>query len=185
MHRNSLLDQLTKYKEKSLQEDQKIADRFIEFVKEYKDCFERTLKVGHLTGSSLLLNEEENACLFTLHKKLNKWLQLGGHADGEVNLLQVSIKEAQEESGILDIIPLSEEIFDLDIHTFPKTSLTQEHLHYDVRFVLKVSKITAYTVSDESIDLKWISLADFEKYNLEPSILRMRDKLKKANLASF
>lgn len=184
MHRNFLLQQLEEYKKKSSLKDQATANNFLNFVRKHENCFERSLEVGHLTASSLLLNEDGSACLFTLHKKLGKWLQLGGHADGESNLLKVSIKEAQEESGILDILPISEEIFDLDIHIFPKTPQVKQHIHYDVRYLLKVLKNAPFVVSDESIDLKWISLRDFEKYKLESSILRMRDKLKEANLIS-
>lgn len=187
MHREKLLDSIQAFKKSKWcsEIEQGIADRFIAFISQNKDCFLRELEQGHLTASCWLWNEDESACLFTLHKKLKKWLQLGGHADGEYCLLKVSLKEAKEESGIETIIPLSNEIFDLHIHEVPESAKEKAHLHYDVRYVLKIEKETPLTVSDESIDLKWIHLKDFENYELDDSILKMRKKILFFNSPKF
>ena len=85
------------------------------FVDTYEDCFERSLEVGHITGSCWLLNKNRSKSLLLHHAKLDKWLQLGGHCDGDPDVLAVAIKEAQEESGILGIVPVHPNIFDIDV----------------------------------------------------------------------
>jgi 8-oxo-dGTP pyrophosphatase MutT (NUDIX family) len=113
----------------------------------------------------------------THHKKLGKWLQLGGHADGESDLLKVALREATEESGIQQFKVLSEEIFDLDIHGIPQNNSELGHLHYDVRFLIEADPTgEAVIISDESHDVSWIQIADVAKLNAEVSIQRMINK---------
>lgn len=178
MHRKKLLQSIFNYQisKYCLDEDLPIVYRFIQFIKENKNCFQRELKLGHITGSAFLLNKDLSKLMLTHHRKLNKWLQLGGHADGDSDILNVALKEAKEESGIPFIKPLTEEIFDLDIHLIPKSSKEEEHLHYDVRFLLQVQEDAPYCVSSESFDLKWVLLDELENYNSEKSILKMRTK---------
>lgn len=93
----------------NFQEEIENKERMIKFLencqnsKNSQNPFSRTTIEGHFTGSALLLNSDKSKFLLMHHKKLNKWLQLGGHCDGDSNVLAVAIKEAQEESGILDI----------------------------------------------------------------------------------
>ena len=105
--------------------------RMLAFL-EVPQCFERSLDKDHFTASSWLIDKSANKVLLMHHRKLDKWLQLGGHADGDSNLLRVAIKEAQEESGIQDIKPVHKHIFDIDIHDVPG------HRHFDVRFLLNI-----------------------------------------------
>ena len=92
MHRNKILELLKKYK-LSYPDENSTTNRFLTFVKENSDCFERSLLKGHLTGSAWVLNADKTHVLLTHHKKLNKWLQLGGHADGETDILNVALRE--------------------------------------------------------------------------------------------
>ena len=174
MHRQWLLEHLEQYT-KSNGGESATVDRFIEFINRCSDCFERTLAEGHLTGSAWLVNESGDSVLLTHHRKLNIWVQLGGHADGESNLAKVALKEAEEESGLdeLEVIPT---IFDIDIHTIPARKTDPEHLHYDVRFVVQNKGDEKYTISEESHDLAWIEIAELAKLTQEESMLRMRDK---------
>ena len=183
MHRKKLLQLISNYQLSKccFEEDLAIVKQFTQFILKNKTCFNRELEKGHITGSCFLLNTDFSKSLFTHHKKLNKWLQLGGHADGDYDILNVAIKEAKEESGIPLIKPLSEEIFDLDIHFIPENQKEKAHLHYDVRFLLQVEEEIPYSVSSESFDLKWISLDQFEKYNLDRSIIKMRTKFEQAS----
>ncbi len=188
MHRNKILQQLNDYRLSKwyLDQEEKLVNQFIYFITQNTHCFSRSLKKGHLTASCWLWNEEETACLFTLHKKLKKWIQLGGHADGQFSLLEVAIKEAQEESGIEEISAVSPEIFDISIHEIPAYKEVPSHLHYDVRYLLKVNSNAPLIISEESDDLKWITLENFKNYPLDPSILKMRQKIiesKKTNTA--
>ena len=174
MHRNFILDKLYRYR-KSYTSELEVANRFIEFIQEYKDCFERSLDVGHITGSCWLLSPCGSKVLLTHHKKLNKWLQLGGHSDGEMNTVKVAMTEAVEESGIEALNLVSEEIFDIDVHLIPANPKEGEHFHFDIRFLIKAEE-EGFTVSDESHDLAWVPLAELESYTDEQSMLRMRDK---------
>jgi 8-oxo-dGTP pyrophosphatase MutT (NUDIX family) len=114
--------------------------------------------------------------LLTHHAKLDRWLQLGGHADGDGNVLAVAVKEAEEESGLLDFVQVGKGIFDIDIHPIPARKGEPEHLHYDVRFVLRPGGSLEFTVSDESHDLRWVSPEDVKGLTTETSMMRMVDK---------
>ncbi len=157
--------------------EQQCKERMRMFFNEYfHDCFNRSLSVGHFTVSVWLLNCSQTHVLLMHHAKLNKWTPLGGHCDGNSDVLAVAIKEAQEESGVQEIIPLSEEIFDLDIHVFPAMEQNREHYHYDVRFLLKMIKETPVTKNRESKELRWISKNRQDLPTSDRTIMRMFEK---------
>jgi len=151
-------------------------DRYVSFVESYSDCFERSLLVGHVTASAWLVNAAGTHVLLTHHRKLNRWLQLGGHADGHTNVLEVSLKEAHEESGILKIQTLSSQLFDIDIHRIPARKNEPAHSHYDARFALQVSGSNTFTVSDESLALRWIKISELSEHTDDASMIRMAEK---------
>ena len=155
----------------------RIKAKMINFVQTHADCFERELELGHMTASAWLLNAVGDQVLLTHHKKLNKWLQLGGHADGDPDLLQVAIKEAQEESGIQHIEAISRGVFDIDVHPIPARKNEPEHDHWDVRFLLRVTDPAAqYVVSDESHDLRWFTHSELAALEVDASVKRMARK---------
>lgn len=173
MHRNPLLRLLENYQVYG-PEDEKIVQEITRFVVSEVDCFERTLAIGHVTGSAWVIDPSKSKALLTHHRKLNKWLQLGGHADGDPDIFSVALREVQEESGLQKITPLSEEIFDIDIHLIPGPS--GGHYHYDVRFLFEADPEEKLIVSHESHDLDWVLFDTLEKISQEPSVLRMRKK---------
>ncbi|MBI2774893.1 NUDIX hydrolase [Candidatus Dependentiae bacterium] len=138
--------------------------------------------MGHITASAWLLNNDYSQVLLMHHAKLNLWVQLGGHCDGESDVLGVAIKEAQEESGIMGIAPVSTEIFDIDIHLIPANKKEQEHYHYDVRFLLSVTSNESFVQNAESKELKWFGMND-ELPTESRSIMRMIEKWKKIHFA--
>ena len=151
----------------------------ITFIENNQDCFERSLAAGHLTASAWLLNKDTSQVLLTHHTKLNMWLQLGGHCDGDPDILGVAIKEAQEESGITQIYPVSEDIFDIDIHLIPAYKQDTAHYHYDVRFLLQVTSDEKIRMSKESKELRWVD-RDIKNFPTNsPSMLRMFHKWKR------
>jgi 8-oxo-dGTP pyrophosphatase MutT (NUDIX family) len=135
------------------------ARQFREFALAHADCLERTCVPGHLTGSAWLLDGTSRRVLLTHHRKLNKWLQLGGHADGDGDLARVALREAEEESGLSDLI-VEPEIFDLDRHMIPARGNEPAHWHYDVRFVVHAGESEAFVVTDESHALAWREIAE-------------------------
>ncbi len=175
MLRKRLLDLLENY-QISFDEDRDILKKFLQFIVENRQCFDRSFEIGHITGSSWIVNRARTHVLCTLHKKLDKWLQLGGHADGDTDVFSVALREAGEESGLSQITPLSDQVFDIDIH--PILSKGSTHYHYDVRFIFEADSSEALKVSHESKDVAWIPLDGIETFTTEPSILRMCEKTK-------
>lgn len=173
--RYKLLQLLKKYKPID-PADQAQADRIHVFVETTPDCFERSHVAGHVTGSAWLVDKSKKRVLLTHHKKLGKWLQLGGHADGDHDPIDVAIKEAKEESGIDDIQPVSTEIFDVDVHLIPARGTEPEHFHYDIRFALETDSPENFVVSNESNQLAWVNIERLENVSKERSLLRMRRK---------
>ena len=154
------------------------------FLQSSKNPFSRKNQPGHFTGSAWIVNPEKTKILMTHHKKIGKWLQLGGHSDGEEDLLKVSQREAKEESGINNFIILSKEIFDMDIHEIPSIGSEPKHLHYDIRFLLEADpNIEPIIVSDESYDVAWIKLDDIHQLNSEDSIKRMVNKTRMLSIS--
>lgn len=146
------------------------------FVAENPRCFERSFRVGHVTGSAWIVDPKRERALLTHHRKLSKWLQLGGHADGEPDILEVALREAQEESGLIGIRPVSEEIFDVDVHLIPRFRDEPEHLHYDIRFLLEADDAQPLQVSGESRRLLWLDFDSIPSLTGEESVLRMLRK---------
>lgn len=131
-----------------------IAQRILHFVQHTPDCFSRSHTAGHITASAWLLSPDGSHALLTLHRKLRRWLQPGGHADGCADTLSTALREATEESGISGIRPISLSIFDVDIHPIPARPHEPEHLHYDIRYLLQAPH-THFRISHESLALAW------------------------------
>jgi 8-oxo-dGTP pyrophosphatase MutT (NUDIX family) len=158
------------------QQEKTFKQEMLNFIEAFPNCFERSLEKGHFTGSCWLLNKDGSKALLMHHTKLNKWLQLGGHCDGDRDILGVAIKEAQEESGIKNIVPVSKEIFDIDIHPIPERTSRPEHLHYDVRFLLQVASDEEIVQNRESKELRWIGKESKELPTNSRSVVRMFEK---------
>jgi 8-oxo-dGTP pyrophosphatase MutT (NUDIX family) len=174
MHRQPLLALLTAYAA-CHPEETAVVERFVEFVGANERCFERDLWHGHITGSAWLVDAGGDRTLLTHHRKLGRWLQPGGHSDGDPRPLRVAMAEAREESG-LDVRPLSVDIFDLDVHEIPARHADPAHLHFDVRFVLQAVGGEDFTVSEESLDLAWVPIDRIRDFSEEESVLRMARK---------
>jgi 8-oxo-dGTP pyrophosphatase MutT (NUDIX family) len=145
----------------------------IRFVEEHPDCFWRTQLAGHLTGSAWIVDHDRTQTLLTHHRKLDKWLQLGGHADGDPDLAAVALREAREESGLTRLRLVSAEIFDVDRHRIPARAGDPEHWHFDLRFMIEADPAEPLVVTPESKDLAWIALAEVITLNDEESVARM------------
>jgi 8-oxo-dGTP pyrophosphatase MutT (NUDIX family) len=122
------------------------------------DPFDRVRLAGHYTGSAWLVDGAGQHVLLTHHRKLQRWLQLGGHADGERDLAGVALREAEEESGLAGLT-VEPEIFDLDRHWIPERGDVPGHWHYDARFVVRAGASEDFVVGEESLDLAWRPIA--------------------------
>lgn len=145
----------------------------IEFVEQHPDCLWRSQLRGHLTGSAWVVDAARRRTLLTHHRKLDKWLQLGGHADGDPDLPAVALCEATEESGLTRLRLVDRAIFDLDRHWIPARKDVPAHWHFDLRFMIEADPDEPLTVTDESHDLAWVDLDQVKALNSEESMLRM------------
>ncbi len=139
-------------------------------------AFERSRTQGHFTGSAWLVSGDGERVLLTHHRKLGRWLQLGGHADGDADLARVALREAEEESGLSDLaVELS--VFDLDRHLIPARGEEAAHWHYDVRYVVRACASESFAVSEESLALAWRSIHEVaDDAASDDSLRRMAQK---------
>ena len=176
--RQKLISEIKTYQSDFLEEEA-YKLRFLDLL-EHENCFNRSLLTGHITASAWILNHESTAVILLHHAKLNKWLQTGGHADGDEDVRKVALKEAEEETGIKGFEFLLSKIFDLDIHTIPERKGVAEHEHFDIRFLLKAPANTKPIANHESNQIEWIPFEKLPSMIIqEGSLLRMYAKTKK------
>ena len=132
-------------------------ENFLEFLDSSPEVFHRHHPPGHFTGSAWLVSADGERVLLTHHRKLGRWLQLGGHADGDSDLPRVALREAEEESG-LSGLQVEPRIFDLDRHWIPARGDEPGHWHYDVRYVVRATADERFALSEESLALAWRSV---------------------------
>jgi 8-oxo-dGTP pyrophosphatase MutT (NUDIX family) len=157
-------------------EEAPVRERMIALLDGTPDCFLRSCFPGHFTGSALVVNADGSRVLLHHHRKLDKWLQFGGHCDGDEDVLRVARREALEESGIEGLIVASQRPFDLDIHEIPARGSDPAHWHYDVRYMLIAPETAAPVLSGESHDLRWFAPEELAPLALDASLRRMIGK---------
>jgi 8-oxo-dGTP pyrophosphatase MutT (NUDIX family) len=138
--------------------------------------FDRESREGHFTGSAWLVDVTGERVLLTHHRTLQRWLQLGGHADGDSDLAAVALREACEESGLMGLV-VEPAIFDVDRHWIPERKGEAGHWHYDVRYVVRTGGQENFVVSAESLELAWVRIRDLaEDASVDESLHRMARK---------
>lgn len=189
MKRGPLLEQLKRYGEYWNCEDSAVFEEYLRFVSEVEQCCERSHLTGHCTGSAFVVNPQRDRVLLLFHPFLQRWLQPGGHADGNPNLLEVARREAHEETGLaweqLHPVHLEQDQlvpFDLDIHEIPARKSEPEHLHYDLRYLLTTDPDLTLTPESEEMKMEWIPVEAVSEYTDEESVLRMVEKLKELRI---
>lgn len=139
-------------------------EQLVAFVAREPRCFARdTFVPGHITGSAFVVDAARGLLLLHHHRKLDRWLQLGGHDGGEQDALATARREAHEESGLKRLLlpPGPPRILDVDVHTIPARKEDPAHQHLDVRFLL-LADATAPLHLDaaESHALQWVPLSE-------------------------
>ena len=150
-------------------------ERTLQFLRDGFACTSRATMSGHIVASAWVLSPDHQSSLLTMHKKLGRWLQLGGHIEDGETVRDAALREVREESGIPDLAFLTEGLLDIDVHSIPANRREPEHLHFDFRFLLH-ARTPRFRVSDESNKLAWVSFADIESMTTDESIIRMARK---------
>jgi 8-oxo-dGTP pyrophosphatase MutT (NUDIX family) len=176
MDRRKLQDTLKVYKS-DYDSEALFVDRMLSLLL-HPNAYQRNHLPGHMTGSAWIINPAHTKVLLTHHAKLNRWLQPGGHADGDENIADVATKEAVEETGLKSLTLIQPDFFDIDIHSIPARNGFPEHEHFDVRFLFEADDAEDFIVSEESHDLAWVELTDLKSRTAaNDSILRMAEKV--------
>ena len=174
--REELKNQLKEYKT-IFEEEEPFVEQFFELLNA-ESCYLRNYLPGHITGSAWITNHAKERILLIHHAKLDRWLQPGGHADGDENIFRVALREAKEETGLKEFKLSKAGIFDLDVHTIPARKDFPEHLHYDIRFIFEADDNEPLIISEESNQIAWTDYMDvIRQTGNNPSIVRMLKKI--------
>ena len=175
----NLLKELENYKLKyPLEKD--IAEKYIDFLNKNKEkWFFRENLEWHFTGSIVVVNKDITKTLLMHHKKLDRWLNFWWHADWEVNLREVAVRELEEEAWIFikesDLL----DIFDIDLQIIPERKQEPEHFHYDVRYIVKVDENIIFEKQESEVnDIKWFDIEELRTTWLSNGVLKVIDKIK-------
>ncbi len=156
------------------------AERMAAMIVAHPDIWSPTCEAGHVTGSALVVHGESGRVLLLWHRKLERWLQMGGHGEFEMSAAETALREAQEESGLPDLrfIPqaLTPAPLDLDAHVIPASRGKPEHYHLDLRYLLATDHPNEIRRNDESADLRWFTVAETGGLDLDPGLRRLIHK---------
>ena len=159
-------------------EEQKDKELILKYMDIFDDVLTRKNEIGHFTSSCWIVNKEKTKVLMVYHNIYDSWSWVGGHADGDDDLLHVSLKEASEETGLKNVIPLSKDIFSLEVlgvdGHMKKEGYISTHIHLNITYLLCANEndIT-HIKEDENSDVKWFELEEAIKASSEPHMKKI------------
>ncbi|TCT15590.1 ADP-ribose pyrophosphatase YjhB (NUDIX family) [Natranaerovirga pectinivora] len=164
------------------EQEKKDKELILQYIHQFNDILTRDNQLVHITSSGFVLNKEKDKVLMVHHNIFNAWSLPGGHADGEEDLLNVAIKEVQEETGVMNVAPITIDIIALDILPvlghMKKGQYNSAHLHLSVVYLLEVDEDEPLTVKkDENSDVKWIPIDEVVKCSNEPHMQKVYNKI--------
>ena len=170
--RQKLINQIEKYKPYNEQEERD-KNLILDWIRNNENAFFRENTVAHMTASAWVINKEWTKVLMVYHNIYNSWSWLGGHADGETDLLSVAIREVKEEAGISNVRPVSEEIFSMESLTVDghvkKGKYVSSHLHFNITYLLEADPKEAVSIkADENSGVAWFSPEEALERSTEP-----------------
>ena len=155
------------------EQEGKDRDLILSCLDRFDDLYTRDNKTMHLTASAWVTDRSHTKILMAYHNLYDSWSWLGGHADGERDLLQTALREVREESGIMNVRPLSEDIFSLEVLTvdghMKKGEYVSSHLHLNVTYLLEADADEAVHIKkDENSGVAWFTPEEAVKASSEP-----------------
>jgi 8-oxo-dGTP pyrophosphatase MutT (NUDIX family) len=169
-----LVQQLRAHESADAAEARDVA-RVLDFVARHPDPFDRRIPEGHLTGSAFVVAADGARVLLLHHRKLDRWLQPGGHADpGERSGEAVALREVREETGLSDVRlhPTAPRPLDVDVHEIPARPGEPAHAHLDLRYLAVAAEARLVRAEEEAADLKWFTWAELDTLRLDPGLRR-------------
>ncbi len=154
-------------------------DELIAFLRRAPEPFSRTTLDGHVTESAWIVDRSGRAAVLLHHRKLDRWLQPGGHADGDPDVRAVAWREAREETGLASLVPATEAVYDVDVHDISARGAEPAHKHYDVRFAFFADRDETPSGNLESHAVRWVDLADLDRYAVDGSVRRLATKTRR------
>lgn len=172
MTRQELIKEIEKYRPFNEQEE-KDKTLILNWIRNNDNAFLRENTVAHVTASAWVVNKDRTKVLMVYHNIYNSWSWLGGHADGETDLLSVAIREVKEEAGISEVYPVSEEIFSMESLTVDghvkRGEYVSSHLHLNVTYLLEADSEEAVSIKeDENSAVAWFCPEEALKKSTEP-----------------
>lgn len=130
-----------------------------------QNVFMRESSLAHMTASAWVVNQDRTKVLMAYHNIYHSWSWLGGHADGETDLLQVALREVREESGVKNVRPITEEIYSLEVLTVDghvkKGEYVSSHLHLNITYLLEADEADTLSIKeDENSGVAWFPLEE-------------------------
>ena len=163
----------------------------LDWICNNENAFSRDNVVAHMTSSAWVVNKDRSKVLMVYHNIYNSWSWLGGHADDETDLLSVAIREVQEEAGILNVQPVSNDIFSMESLTVDghvkKGEYVSSHLHLNITYLLEADSEEAVTVNeDENSGVAWFAPEEALEKSTEPWFVKnvytkLLNKMKNGN----
>lgn len=157
--------QLTSYVPFNEQEaiDREVALRCLQLP----DIYLRDNALVHITASAWIVNHDRTKVLMAYHNIMQSWAWLGGHADGETDLLQVAIREAREESGVRNIRPVTESLYSVEMLTvdghMKRGKYVNSHLHLNATYLLEADETgELFVKADENSGIRWIPIGEVQ-----------------------
>lgn len=154
----------------------------LKYISMFDDILTRDNEIIHITSSGFVLNKAKDKVLMVHHNIFNAWSLPGGHADGDADLLGVAMSEVREETGVKDIILISDKVVSLDILPvighFRKGKYVSSHLHISVVYLLEADENEQVIVQpDENSAVRWISINEVELSSNEPHMRTVYNKI--------
>lgn len=172
MTRKELIENIKNYKPFNEQEER---DKFLilDWIMKNENAFSRENSVAHMTASAWVVNKDRSKVLMVYHNIYNSWSWLGGHADGETELLAVALREVKEEAGITNVHPVSEEIFSMESLTVDghvkKGRYVSSHLHLNITYLLEADSEECVSIkADENSGVAWFTPEEALQKSTEP-----------------